>query len=211
MIRSSAIKKIHHLLFTLLLWTALPAQSTSELKINPLLFVENSSPTLVYERTFGKHMAWELGLMLNEQKAGFGDWEKYINMSSDSFFNYKTYTYARLGGYSALRWYFSVANRHRGFFAGLMGSYTEPIWISPALASKFSSIDEFDYRFPYIEKRLLLGPILGYKQILWEHLTIEGMAYFSPYLTRRAKVFRDNNFINSYRFYGGLLIGYRFN
>lgn len=156
----------------LIIWR-LHAQSTSELKINPLLFVENSSPTLVYERTFGKHMAWEVGLMLNEQKAIFGEWLRFTNLSFmvDSFFNTQVYNYARLGGYGAVRWYFSQAYRHRGVFVGLMGAYTEPSFLSPTLKQYFSQIKEGDYKYPYLEKRLLAGLLLGYKQVLWEHWT----------------------------------------
>lgn len=198
----------------LIIWR-LQAQSTSEFKINPLLFVENSSPTLVYERTFGKHMAWEVGLMLNEQKAVFGEWVRFTNLNLvvDSFFNTPVYNYARLGGYGAVRWYFSQAYRHRGVFVGLMGAYTEPTFLSPTLKQYFSQIKEGDYKYPYLEKRLLAGLLLGYKQVLWEHWTIEGLVYYSPYLTRQSKIVRDINYFGKeelLRSYGGMVIGYRF-
>lgn len=189
-------------------WMKVTAQSTSEIKINPLLFIENSSPTLVYERTFGKHMAWELGLMFNKQRARVLTLEP---LGIDSFYNQNKYPYARLGMYAAARWYFSAASQFRGVFMGLMGAYTESTLISKALKPHFADVSEEDSEFFHLENRLLLGPILGYKQVVWSHWTMEGFVYASPYLTRQSKILRESYHLDlNFRLYGGLLIGYRF-
>lgn len=183
-------------------WACLYAQIKSEIKINPFLFSENSSPTLLYEHTFTQRLSWELGLMVNKQKASVVAFGSFVYSES----------YVRTGVYGAIRWYiFATPEPTRGVFLGLMSTYTEESFLSPTLEQYFANIKESDTNFRYVEDRLLLGPLVGYKQVFWNHLTLEGLMFFSPYLTRQAKIIQDSPISKSdIRGYAGLALGYRF-
>uniref|UniRef100_UPI0033652388 hypothetical protein n=1 Tax=Haliscomenobacter sp. TaxID=2717303 RepID=UPI0033652388 len=188
----------------------LPAQSTLDLKVNPFLTLRNNAPTLVLEYVSAAHFAVEFGLMYNKQQAVacnpiFDDPNNPYDRCPYSF------DYQRRGVYGAFRWYFVDPGEARGVFLGLAGAYSVPKNYPPIFETYLKGITAKDFSFTHKEKLVYVGPLLGYKAVLWEHLVIEGYAFYSPYLTKAAKIYQKSNSGSSrMRLVSGLTVGYRF-